>query len=284
MYTRRALLAACIILLACHGPRQATVVPAPSQPEGAATAADSHPLPVDAAIDANPALPGFDETGSDREAIEIADGVMARLGGRRNWDNTRYITWRFFGRRLLVWDKWTGNIRFESKGLVVLMNINSQEGRAWDEGVEVADPDTLSDSLRSGYRAWINDAYWLVMPYKLKDSGVTLRYKERGMTEDGIPADVLELTFTAVGITPQNKYDVYVDVHERLVRQWAFYRDAADEEPAFVDPWKNWKQYGRIWLADGHGRNSHTDVAVFDDLPAAVFESPEVVDMMSLTR
>ena len=71
MYTRRALLAACIILLACHGPRQATVVPAPSQPEGAATAADSQPLPVDAAIDANPALPGFDETGSDREAIEI---------------------------------------------------------------------------------------------------------------------------------------------------------------------------------------------------------------------
>lgn len=284
MYTRRALLAACIILLACHGPRQATVVPAPSQPEGAATAADSHPLPVDAAIDANPALPGFDETGSDREAIEIADGVMERLGGRRNWDNTRYITWRFFGRRLLVWDKWTGNIRFESKGLVVLMNINSQEGRAWDEGVEVADPDTLSDSLRSGYRAWINDTYWLVMPYKLKDSGVTLRYKERGMTEDGIPADVLELTFAGVGVTPQNKYDVYVDVHERLVRQWAFYRDAADEEPAFVDPWKNWKQYGRIWLADGHGRNSHTDVAVFDDLPAAVFESPEVVDMMSLTR
>ena len=104
------------------------------------------------------------------------------------------------------------------------------------------------------------------------------------MTEEGIPADVLELTFTDVGVTPENKYDVYVDVHERLVRQWAFYRDRADEEPAFVDPWKNWQLYGKIWLADGHGKTSHTDVAVFDELPAVVFESPEVVDIMSLVR
>ena len=104
------------------------------------------------------------------------------------------------------------------------------------------------------------------------------------MTEDGIPADVLVLTFAGVGVTPQNKYAVYVDVHERLVRQWAFYRDAADEEPAFVGPWENWKQYGNIWLADGHGKTSHTDIAVFDELPAAVFESPAAVDILSLAR
>ena len=277
------LLAVCVVLLACQGPRQGSVVTAP-KPEATIAPVTPSPLPAEAANDANPPLPGFDEAGSDREAIEIADGVMARLGGRRNWDATRYITWRFFGRRLHVWDKWTGNLRFESKGLVVLMNINSQEGRAWEEGVAVTDPDTLAARLSAGYRAWINDSYWLVLPYKLKDSGVTLRYKERGMTEEGIPADILELTFAGVGVTPQNKYDVYVDVHERLVRQWAFYPDAADETPAWVDPWKNWKQYGKIWLADGHGRTSHTDVAVFDDLPAAVFESTEVVDMMSLAR
>ena len=75
----------------------------------------------------NPALPGFDEAGSDPRAIEIADAVMERLGGRANWDATRYLTWRFFGKRLHVWDKWTGDLRFEQGDLVVLMNIHSRE-------------------------------------------------------------------------------------------------------------------------------------------------------------
>lgn len=46
------------------------------------------------------------------------------------------------------------------------------------------------------------------MPYKLKDSGVTLKYKGEGQTEEGEPAQVLVLTFKDVGVTPQNKYEV----------------------------------------------------------------------------
>src|SRR5574341_2122412 len=62
----------------------------------------------------NPPAPGFNLAGSDAKAIAIADEVMDKLGGRENWDKTRYVTWRFFGRRLHVWDKWTGNARVES--------------------------------------------------------------------------------------------------------------------------------------------------------------------------
>ena len=94
---------------------------------------------------ANPALPGFDSEGSDAKAIEIADKVMAAMGGRENWDNTRYVTWKFFGRRLHVWDKWTGNIRFENGDMVVLMNLNSKEGRAWESGEEITREEKPSD-------------------------------------------------------------------------------------------------------------------------------------------
>ncbi len=227
----------------------------------------------------NPPLPGFDQDGSDPQAIAIADQVMERLGGRQHWDQTRYLTWRFFGKRLHVWDKWTGNIRFEDGGLVVLMNLNSGQGRAWQEGQEVAEPDTLKARLKRAHEAWINDSYWLIMPYKLKDSGVTLKYKGEGQTQEGKPAQVLVLTFKNVGVTPQNKYEVWVE-QDHLVTQWAFYADAADAEPKFTGPWANWQPYGHIWLADDRGRGKHTDIAVFDQLPASVFTDPAAVGLI----
>ena len=46
-----------------------------------------------------------------------------------------------------VWDKWSGNIRVESKGLVVLMSLNTQKGRAWQDGEEITDPDSLKKKL-----------------------------------------------------------------------------------------------------------------------------------------
>ena len=177
-----------------------------------------------------------------------------------------------------MWDKWTGDIRFEQDDLTVLMNIHSREGRAFAAGVEISDPDTLAARLDQGYRAWINDSYWLVMPYKLKDTGVTLRYRGPGPTEDGRPAEVVELTFKDVGVTPQNKYAVWIDRESRLVTQWAFYRDADDDEPRFTGPWTNWQRHGSILLSDGRGERGHTGVAVFDELPESVFTSPEPVE------
>ncbi|MGH7453208.1 MAG: hypothetical protein ACRENG_17795, partial [bacterium] len=85
----------------------------------------------------NPPAQGFNLAGSDAKAVAIADEVMEKLGGRENWDKTRYITWRFFGRRLHVWDKWTGDARVESGNSIILLNINTKSGRAWKDGQEV---------------------------------------------------------------------------------------------------------------------------------------------------
>ncbi len=225
----------------------------------------------------NPPAPGFDVQGSDPRAIEIADEVMQALGGRENWDNTRYIQWRFFGKRLHIWDKWTGNLRFEYGDLLVLMNLNTREGKAWKSGEKITQPDSLKKTLQYAYEAWVNDSYWMFMPYKLKDSGVTLKYAGEGKTENGRPADILQLTFKNVGVTPQNKYLVYVDKESRLVTQWSYFQNVSDREPRITTPWRNWKRYGRIMLSDDRGKRKHTDIAVYDSLPEAVFTSPEPV-------
>jgi hypothetical protein len=41
-------------------------------------------------------------------------------------------------------------------------------------------------------------------------------------------ADILQLTFNAVGVTPENKYWLYVDKEDHLIKQWAYYQNFKD--------------------------------------------------------
>jgi hypothetical protein len=219
----------------------------------------------------------------DPKADEIADKVMAAMGGQENYDNTRYLAWRFFGRRLHVWDKWTGNVRIEDgQGMVILMNINTKEGKAWKDGEPVADEGAVAEALDNGWKMWINDSYGWVMHDKLKDPGVTLVYSGERAMEDGNMAHVLTLTFDSVGVTPQNKYEVFVNQETNLVEQWAFFTTAEDAEPRFINPWKGWTKHGKIMLSADRGRWQHSDVAAYDTLPESIFNNPEDIDLASL--
>jgi len=231
----------------------------------------------------NPAAEGFNLEASDAEAIAIADEVMEANGGREAWDNTRYICWSFFGRDDLVWDKWTGNVRIDSgQGMTWLTNINDGTGRAFIGDREITDADSLAGYMTDAKNTWINHSYWLVMPYKLKDSGVTLTMAGEDTTMDGRMADKLKLTFEGVGRTPQNMYNVWVDKETRLVSQWAFYRNAEDETPGFINPWKEYKKHGDIMLSRSRGERFMEDIMVFDVLPESVFTSPEKPDLKAM--
>ncbi len=191
---------------------------------------------------ANPAAEGFDYQGSDPKAIVIADAVMQAQGGRGAYDAVRYLSWNFFGSRTLVWDKFTGNVRIDwlKKKQSVVVNVQKNTGQVSLNGVLQTNTDTIAKYVEIGRNVWINDSYWLVMPFKLKDSGVTLKYIGEGKTEGGLDADILQMTFKGVGVTPDNKYHVWVDKNEKLVRQWAFFPKYADEKPQFTTPWDNY--------------------------------------------
>ena len=225
----------------------------------------------------NPAAAGFDQAGSDPKAVALADQVMDAMGGRKNWDKTRYISWNFFGFRKHIWDKWTGNVRIENvrDDLVVLMNINTDKGRIFKHGQEQTSADSLAKYLKTGKGAWINDSYWLVMPYKLKDSGVTLKYVGEEKTKDGKDADLLQLTFKGVGNTPDNKYKVWVDKQTHLVWQWAYYPKFDADKPGFVLPWIDYQKHGKILLSGERGDRDLTEIVVLDKLPETVFTNFE---------
>jgi len=213
----------------------------------------------------NPPAEGFDVTGSDPKAIEIADKVMEAMGGRKNWDNERYFTWNFFGSRTLWWDKLNGDVRIQMHNpdsTIILVNIFNKTGRVFSQGAEYTQPDSVTKYVKRGEGIWINDAYWLFMPFKLKDTGVTITYVREDTTQNGILSDVLQLTFRDVGNTPQNKYHIWVDRSDNLVKQWAFYRENDMSEPNFITPWVGYEKYGSILLAGDRGQRKITNIEV----------------------
>ena len=225
-------------------------------------------------LEVNSPAAGFDLANSDASAIKIADQVMEAMGGRKAYDETRYLFWNFFGSRTLLWDKHKGDVRIESQkdDFTVVMNIHSMKGKVKMNGAELSHPDSLTKYLQKGKNIWINDSYWLVMPYKLKDSGVTLKHLGEEKTANGKMADVLELNFKGVGKTPQNKYHVFVDRETKLVSQWTFYPKSTDTEPRFSTPWDQYKTFGKIKLSGGRGKNALTDIKVLEEVEDGIFE------------
>lgn len=159
-------------------------------------------------------------TAQDAKAQALLDKVIAAHGGMQAWDNltdmTFTITQVVLGSRgevtgarvSLYCMKRYGKVRVETitgKGLLV-QGFDGQ--KPW---VTLAGrPDTSDEALKRAHFQSANWWYWMGIPFKLKDPGVTLRHKGTA-TFRGKPADVLEVTFRqGVGKT-NDRYTYYID-------------------------------------------------------------------------
>ncbi|MCO6500860.1 MAG: hypothetical protein J5I47_10840 [Vicingus serpentipes] len=224
--------------------------------------------------DVNPAAPDFDTLNSDLKAIEIADMVMEKMGGRKAWDDTKIIKWNFFGYRKLAWNKHSGDVRIQfgdTDSNVLITNVFTHTGKVRLDGEEMLEPDSVKKYTKLAESIWINDAYWLFMPFKLKDSKTTLKYLKVDTTENGAYSHVLQLTFNEIGDTPDNKYWVYVDTTEMLVNQWAYFANYEDSIPRFINPWDDYQQYGNILLSGGRGKRQISEIEVLDSISETFF-------------
>lgn len=218
---------------------------------------------------------GFNAEASDSLAMTIADSVMVAMGGQEAYNKLRYLKWDFFGARDITWDKYTGRVRIDypRDSSVYLINIKENNGKVWRKGAEITQPDSLAKYVAQGKSIWINDSYWLVMPFKLKDSGVTLKYAREDTTMKGTEAHVLALTFNAVGDTPDNMYEVFVDKSDYLIKQWSYFRTYEQDSASAIWPWDNYEAYQEVLLSAGRSDNrGPRDLVVYDSLPDVVFE------------
>ncbi|MBD2703063.1 hypothetical protein IC229_20620 [Spirosoma sp. BT702] len=221
----------------------------------------------------NPPAPGFDQSGSDARAIQIADAVMEAMGGRTAWDETQLVAWTYDGVRKFVWNKYSGSVRIDNlrDDQTILLNINNDMGRVYRNGEELTQPDSVAKYVKQSKKHWLNDSHWLFMPFKLKDTGVTLCYVGDEPTQSGKPADVLLVTYKGSTNVASAQYKVWVDKKSHLVSQWAHFQDGNDKEPTFTLPWEGYEQHGTILLATERGERDLSDIMVFTGLPGEVF-------------
>lgn len=239
-----------------------------------------------------------EEAAAVEEPSPFEDPELARIHGRmmetmapdRGWERARYIRFDWVvdrgegepSRRFHRWDRYTGEYRLEAPAdggtMVALFNVNRpQEGRVWIDGGAV-EGERKSDLLDRAHAVFINDTYWLLMPYKWDDPGVHAEYMGQETDGEGRSWEVVQLSFEEdVGRTPENVYRAYVSPESGLMERWHHYRTEGVEP--LVSDWENWHRVGPIMLADsrplGGGRTIRFEnLVVSEQVPPGAFEPP----------
>jgi hypothetical protein len=233
---------------------------------------------------------GAETPASEPKAVAIADQVMRSLGGKQAWDDLRGLRWSFGAEvndtvrstRRHAWDKHTGWHRVEGTNrqgqpFVLIHNLDTGAGHAWVAG-QAVEGDSLARLLDTAKRMWINDTYWMLMPYKMRDPGVTLRYAGEA-TVDGATFDKVAMSFENVGVTPGDRYWVFVNRKSGRVERWEMILEGSppDAKPSAYT-WEGWQQHGGLWFPTAHrdgSRNVFTrDIEAVRWFTAGTFETP----------
>lgn len=231
----------------------------------------------------------FDPSKSDPQAIQIADEVMVALGGYENFAAVNYLSFHFV---VAVdsqktsdwrhdWDRRKNNYRVEGitrdgDHLLTIFNLDSRDGVAFKNGQKL-DGEEKIQMLKRAYARYVNDTFWLLLPFKLKDPGAVLQFD--GMQEiNEVNYDVLRLSYAdSVGLTPHNIYRIFVDQNTRVIHRWEYFEKAGAEPAAAW--WEKWQRYGSIKLAGQRSfENSNrkllfTDIIVAAEVDEKIFEA-----------
>jgi hypothetical protein len=196
----------------------------------------------------------------DPKAVALAERTMEAMGGREAFDAHPMLTFRFavvregteVVNRFHAWDRYSGRYRLEyidgeKNEYLALFNVNDRQGRVWRNDDEL-DGDERDQQLERAYGMYINDTYWLLMPWKWLDPGVNLAY-EGEMERDGTTYEAVLLTFeTGVGLTSGDRYWGLVSPETGLMERWEFVLQQEDGSPGEGEPagflWEEWAPAG----------------------------------------
>lgn len=205
---------------------------------------------------------------SDPRALRIADQVMAALGGQERWEKLPGLRWSFEvavndtvrSYRHHAWDMKGGTDRVEGKtragvAYCFIHPPGGERGMAWMNGTAI-EGDSLAKLIKRAQSLWTNDSYWFLMPYKLRDPGVTLGY-DGEVTQGDTTYDKISLSFDKVGETPGDHYWVYVNRKNHRIEKWDFILQ--DQPPPAVSwTWEGWEQHDGLWFPTVHRNGAST--------------------------
>jgi len=216
----------------------------------------------------------------DAESEPIVRALTDAMGGQAAWDQLPCVRFDFVvvrdGKEAVRarhwWDKRHGRCRVEGKDgkgrqVTAIFDLADRKGLAFIDGIGESDPKQVADVLTFGYERWVNDTYWLIMPFKLHDPGVRLRYARSARTEKG-SYDVLELSFApGTGLTSEDRYWLYVNKETHLIDRWEYLLTGRKPPPKAAS-WEAWSRVGTVLLPMQRRFENSNDMLRFENLGA----------------
>jgi len=199
------------------------------------------------------------------------------------WEKARYFAFTFNVDREgkiaasfpQQWDRYTGDYHVTGKdqkgdAFVITMNVNTMKGKAWKNGVEATAAE-LPDMLLFGYRRFINDTYWLLMPLKMMDPGVHRTLDGERSDSCGRKWDVVKLSFDqGVGLTPGDVYWAWVNRDTGIVEQWDMKLQGTKPEDAPVAvKFHEFRRVGNVLISTAREVVGKKQTVRLDDLVIA---------------
>jgi hypothetical protein len=200
----------------------------------------------------------------DARSATVVAALEDGMGGRARWDAAAVVRFDWVverdGKEAIrvhhLWDRAHGRYRADWRTrdgaeIRTAFDLATRKGVAWVNGAPAA-PAALDSLLEAGYGRFINDSYWFLMPWKLRDPGVRVEHAGEESL-DGAEYDILHVSFDQVGLTPGDHYWIWVNRKSRRMDRWAYFLQDMEGEPsrdqARAWKWTDWRESAGVWFA-----------------------------------
>ena len=142
--------------------------------------------------------------GETGHKAEILTNKIQEAINQKAWDTTAAVSFSFMGNHHYLWDKKNNLVQVKWGDKKVIYNTKTLEGIAYDSDKILVD-DAKNDAIATANKYFNNDSFWLIAPFKLRDSGTTRSI----VTQDN--KEALMVTYFSGGDTPGDSYLWLVD-------------------------------------------------------------------------
>lgn len=166
--------------------------------------------------------------GQDAEAL--ADEMLKALN-KQGYDTIAMINFTYPGGHSYVWDKANNQVTVSWDNNEIFLNLNEP-------------PEEYSTIQYEAYEYFLNDSFWLIAPFKVRDDGVM----RSTVQVDG--GRGLLVTYTSGGVTPGDSYLWIID-EDGFPKAWKLWTSNVPLGGLKIG-WGGWVQKNGVWFSLFH--------------------------------
>ncbi len=164
------------------------------------------------------------------EAEQLADEMLTALN-KPGFDSITMIRFTYPGGHSYEWNRAENKVRVQWDENDVYLDLNQS-------------PEEFSVVEYQGYEYFINDSFWLIAPFKVRDSGVV---RSTVQVDDGRG---LLVTYTSGGVTPGDSYLWIID-ERGFPKAWKLWTSNVPIGGLELQ-WGGWVEKQGVWFSTFH--------------------------------